>query len=593
MTFQNKNYSNENDIDGLVEIANVFEQIDKQIMSLHKCSSDDFLMLNSNLKTIYKKAKSITHNIEQGISVQVGQDYNQLLLNLFKIYQNISSVFQEFNNEKEKVSEEMQNVFKIFGMLALPEKNFKQNIMTIKFLIANLVLNTTCFENSSNKEVNELANSIDLKINNLKNSFPHFEEKINIIQNSLRDTKEINQTIDIQLKKTIDTVLKSVRDCISQLMESNKSVQIQSPKVKDAINESYKKVGKVITNLQYHDIIRQKMEHIQDIQKEIVNEVATINQSDIKAGKQFFFKKISDIAELQAAQLVYTNKEYQFAIETIIANLKEINHDIITINTIGKQIVGITQLKDQLSLLTQKQFEVIFLEVENLLHKCYSIFNNIFKVKDEIIKYFSTSFKEFKNKIELDINALSKLSTNISNIELKASILQIDDVFKDVEMNYNSINDYLNQIQNLLNSIVKCKENCSFILNEDKINAFKVDSNRTLNEIFSNHQQIFNMQSSNINMIENIGNEIKQSVESIRYYEFFDKSIEKIIVQLQSINEILRITDKDIKINEFNLKEIKEKYTMKSEHEIHENIVSKSFDKNKINMNDANNVEFF
>ena len=101
------------------------------------------------------------------------------------------------------------------------------------------------------------------------------------------------------------------------------------------------------------------------------------------------------------------------------------------------------------------------------------------------------------------------------------------------------------------------------------------------------------MQSSNINMIENIGNEIKQSVESIKYYEFFDKSIEKIIVQLQSINEILRITDKDIKINEINLKEIKEKYTMKSEHEIHENIVSKNFDKNKINMNDANNVEFF
>ena len=449
MTFQNNDSSNKNEIDGLAEIAIVFEQIDEQIMSLHKCSSDDFLMLNTNLKAIYKKAKSITQNIEQGISVQVGQDYNQLLLNLFKIYQNISTVFYEFTNEKEKVSEEMQNVFKIFEMIALPEKNFKQNIMTIKFLIANLVLNTTCFENSLNKEVNDLANNIDLRINQLKNTFPHFEDKIIIIKKSLIDTKEINQNIDAQLKKTIDSVLKSVRDCISQLMESNKSVQIQSPKVKDAINESYKKVGKVITNLQYHDIIRQKMEHIQEIQREIVNEVATINQNDIKAGKQFFFKKISDIAELQSAQLVYTNKEYQFAIETITTNLKEIHHDIITINSIGKQIVGITQLKDQLSLLTQKQFEVIFIEVENLLHKCQSIFSNIFKVKDEILKYFSDSFKELKNEIEVDINALTKLSTNITNIELKASILQIDDVFKDVEINYDSISEYLHQIQNM------------------------------------------------------------------------------------------------------------------------------------------------
>ncbi len=90
MTFQNNDSSNKNEIDGLAEIAIVFEQIDEQIMSLHKCSSDDFLMLNTNLKAIYKKAKSITQNIEQGISVQVGQDYNQLLLNLFKIYQNIS-----------------------------------------------------------------------------------------------------------------------------------------------------------------------------------------------------------------------------------------------------------------------------------------------------------------------------------------------------------------------------------------------------------------------------------------------------------------------------------------------------------------------
>ncbi|NJK98064.1 MAG: hypothetical protein HC905_26980 [Bacteroidales bacterium] len=74
-------------------------------------------------------------------------------------------------------------------------------------------------------------------------------------------------------------------------------------------------------------------------------------------------------------------------------------------------------------------------------------------------------------------------------------------------------------------------------------------------------------------MSRQVSNDIKSSLEQIKYYEFFDKTIEEIIGQLNEINiKLQNVENLDDEHKHFNLDHIKSKYTMQSEHVIHESI---------------------
>jgi hypothetical protein len=101
--------------------------------------------------------------------------------------------------------------------------------------------------------------------------------------------------------------------------------------------ESLKDISTIVTKLQFHDIIRQKLEHIQQINQNIINELLALpqgatNQQGSQANK--YLPLMPDITRLHAAQLSHTNAEYQKAFAEIKNNLESIRNktDIISEN---------------------------------------------------------------------------------------------------------------------------------------------------------------------------------------------------------------------------------------------------------------------
>ncbi|MCK7511950.1 MAG: hypothetical protein MZV70_53165 [Desulfobacterales bacterium] len=68
---------------------------------------------------------------------------------------------------------------------------------------------------------------------------------------------------------------------------------------------------------------------------------------------------------------------------------------------------------------------------------------------------------------------------------------------------------------------------------------------------------------------------IKTSIEGVKYYDYFEKSIDEIIVQLSTVNKRLTAEDTGTISHEEALKYIRDKYTMASEHYIHDKILKK------------------
>lgn len=151
-----------------------------------------------------------------------------------------------------------------------------------------------------------------------------------------------NSDIHYLLKYSFQDFLalsQSLKDYYSNLKEYYKK---QLEKGSENKNENEKKkllssVNQLIIELQFHDIIRQKLEHIQQIQQQIIEEIKNESDSvDYKSTNYIFI--LPEISLLNKNQLDSLNQEYVNATHGIQNSLKNIINIIKTNNLVGLDV---------------------------------------------------------------------------------------------------------------------------------------------------------------------------------------------------------------------------------------------------------------
>jgi hypothetical protein len=329
--------------------------------------------------------------------------------------------------------------------------------------------------------------------------------------------------------------------------------------------------------LQYQDIIRQKIDHIQQTHKEILRELNDIKDTDDFQLKQEIHLKcyiqIRDIAGLQSSQLIHTNKEYQKAIEIITGKFLEVGREMNNISELCLQITGginnnshfeeIHEKFEKTVLLTELFTKSIHFSKEKL-----SIAENQF---DEIYnKYIELS--DFIKTIDKSINRAIDNQSPEDYENCKTTILQIRNILNEIHSINNLYQSQFEKIYQFRNeiSINNPKQITKLNNLEENLNTFSgyfTDITDTLSDA---NEKIYKIISENQILSLRVSSDIKTSIEQIKYYDFFDKEIEEIISKLNEINFKLQGIDEADK--NINIDYLRKRYTMQSEHIIHDKI---------------------
>ena len=116
------------------------------------------------------------------------------------------------------------------------------------------------------------------------------------------------------------------------------------PKLTESTLNTSNSIDKIITNLQYQDIIQQKIAHIQQTHRilSIKSMISAMREMKKQIIKNVLVGsvQIRDIAGLQAAQLIHANKEYQKAIEFISDRFLEVGNEMTGISNLCHQLIG-------------------------------------------------------------------------------------------------------------------------------------------------------------------------------------------------------------------------------------------------------------
>src|SRR6056297_1203160 len=549
------------------EVSNIFADIDDKILSLHGTSSEDFYNLNRDFKHFYNVANQISENASSLFDFIASNENDGFLKDIENFYETLDAKSKLLDYHLEITRDIINNVLSGIRHSFFPIKNFKQNLTSLIFLETNLKFDKQNESDDNKETVVEIAQSIKEELSFLEKLFANLKRII-------KEDSDADKVRYDELK--IAEVLDRLKEELSFYSTHYQNAQEHIPEIKKRTDETSQSISSIITNLQYQDIIKQKMQHIQETHKELVDELEKFRNQDNNTSlneKAKYFIRIRDIAGLQAAQLMHTNKNYQEAIQKISGRFLEIGENMTIVSKkcteytsfdAEKQKLFLDSLKKQLSQ-AKTQIEK-FCDFNRYFQEYVSsikdILDNVVKVENSIASKVE-KLDEFIHKIE------NAKESNEKDNHLKSQIFQL---FSDISANaellkkvIDKLSGYNEQLKNSVSENISPNDYEETIVLPEKIGNYIEKLNKIESKILEKLQQ-------NNELSEKIISEIQTSVGNIKYYEYFESIITQIIDQLNTINFKLKEGEDEVEDKNKNLKHLKDNYTMNSEFLIHDQV---------------------
>ncbi|MBR6177668.1 MAG: hypothetical protein IKQ70_07285 [Bacteroidales bacterium] len=604
-----ENINDEQSQKSIKEIILVFSDIDVKITALNECSAEDFLSLNNYLKKFYKDAKVISGQTEQIYDIIAGDAHEKFFDELLGLQDSLNNKINMLKNKILKSIRGLEKMHTALNLVFVPLKNFNLNILTLNFLLVNLKLNVAYSDSDNIKKVSDLIDSITDEINKLKIILPKISESMLMVKNVTRLSS--GKLIEIRKKNIldIDRVTGQINDSIIMLKNKQAVAAQKLPELTKRTQNYFDSVNKIITNLQYHDIIRQKMEHVQATHKNIIKELAAMDIKTGSDGKMDLsesaqqFLQIRDIAGIQVAQLINTNKEYQKAFAVIMRKFWDISEDMSVISQLSNEFVGNNDLTD-----------CYFKDVEDHLKGTTTVLKRLIAANEDFgdeINTISQTIEEKNDKIyeiqEVHTSLESKIEDVLKKLDGKNDERGINRIIEEIRAltdtiseNLNDVTLFFRQAQNISKKLLEINHEEDGNQINDNLKELSSKIAGILDSISVHNEKIETVLIENSKLSLNLSSEIKSSVEQVKYYDFFEKIMLEIVTQLNNIyakldNNTLNV----LRINKAeNLKSLEDRYTMETERIVHrqalndENTELNNGISPDIN-DDDNDVEFF
>ncbi len=584
------------------EIENIFSAIDGKIISLHDCSGEDFLALNKHFKSYYRDSNDIAENAAAILSLLAGEQNKNLFSRLNNLKDNIETLLKSSDRRFGLIFNMLQDIHKKLSTLFVPLNNFRQDFATLKLLGANLRLDSI-FENSGiSGKLEKNTKNLDEFVKEVRLRCETFEDKLSHIKNTIGEFTDSSELFSRSNSTYTSEIIGYLEESISIYATKNEQAAEQIPVLNQKTKETADNIEKIITNLQYHDIIRQKIEHIQHTHDELLVEIGKLNLKETESSNTHspaFFGKVKDIAGLQAAQLMQANKEYQSAIEVITGKFSEIGNNINEIYLVCKDLYQGNSQRTSSYRSIRQSLEKTAAFTTALMEYWQNTITRINKVLQEIkvLEGIFSDINEMHLVLESLIQTVAQNIIDHSSAENQLTMTQISSLTEDIK-------SFSGRVQESFASIGKISAELKSNLTtkdsetnpEISLRNFSAEMSQVLESLMLNDQDInLRLKKVRDKSLE-ISKDIRGAIENVKYYDFFDKVIEEIVSELNSLNFRLKSGKEDpVRSREENLMYLKKRYTMQSEHRIHDAVSGFSEPENEDDdeNTDDDNLELF
>lgn len=569
---------NTSEICSVEEIVALFQDVDQKIQGLHQCSADDFLGLNAKFKNFYKESKSVSSDATSLLALFSYEQNEQLQAELTAGHAELQQSFASMKTLQYETLPLVHDLQEALGTYLFPLRHIGNEfgILKIELLALEVSFKTALSQNNFDavgfqQLITDWENFV-FEVAETKKSTQSFQQECDY---SLHHIELIGRRGLRSLTTLIDLIEQALVLFNAKQKESNQNL----PAIRAKSDSVAKSIADVITSLQYQDIIRQRMEHIQQAHVQLLDDLSKIDLQETPNAWTQVLLQVRDISAMQAAQLLATNKDYQAAIETIALHFRTIAKEMTGVamicrNTMnngdeGEQKSTITELVDRFG-----RTDILLANVLDVFPEC----------SREIVLICDGTLA-LEKRIRRLIDAFSRLSVQVETFltpyrkelgrQIEHCMLHVDEMLGAMRRNMESVSVQnsvlLKTIDGLENGVKKLADS-ELLWEYVQLNVQRVNS--ISKRFFSTEQESNCLLRKIETTCRSISDETQAALDAVRYYEFFEHIVAEIVQGLSSMSSrICSVVDVD---GHGDMSAVRDLYTMESERKIHDQFLGSS-----------------
>jgi methyl-accepting chemotaxis protein len=582
----------------IVELLSLIRNTATAIGSVTGNFEKDFLAIGGKMQRFVALSKDLTADSSHITTVitesflKNGISELNWLLSQFSEY--LSKSVKDVGSETIELSRILEKIDSIIDNLV----SFYKIVKQMRMLCISTKIESARLGNDD-RGFNMLADNVEKLANFINNKVRAISTKANDLSKQIISSITKLGSLEHEQRIQADIILRNTNLTLSAFEDKYNKASAKSEEILLNSNDVLKTINNIVVLLQFHDINRQKLEHVSEALNRLAGELmqggADETEVDFIAEN---YGLIHDVCELQLVQLKNARDEFVSAVFEIISNLENVGTDIDDIAEEIAEVLGEKTIfgKDSLDDVKKE-----LLSIQKGLNKNGDIgkeiaisIKSVVDIVDDLTKDL-LEIEEVGTEIELiALNAILKAARTGSE---GAALGVLAESIQRLSFDAKSQTSLTSKIlENISTTSTKLRENMDSYFLDDNADRF-LNTNQKISDIL---QSIGKMGNDAGRILEKVNaganglkKEINSAVQSITIHETFQAKVSLFINQLTDI--IDRIKRKNIlKSNrKLHTDDLLKRYSMHSERTIHHNFIDNNTLKETKDSIYDDNVELF
>ncbi|MBW6480537.1 MAG: hypothetical protein K0B37_14005 [Bacteroidales bacterium] len=523
----------------------LISSIDHKINDLNQTSFDCFFLINNIMKQNRSNAIDAVKMVSQ-IFELAGETGNPAILR--RLTEQIPLLKENLVELAEEISNSLYTLELIrsnFRLMPEPFKNLEKNLDALNTLLTEIKLTNVYKDRSFRSFSCDEAVKIHAVINKLKNSCPVFEENIYNISSHIDSLFDELSRLKAFFADDLQNDLSRLSAELDKTEKKSRYLLKKRKPVNQLLDDFNKQAGDIIEKIDCRNLIRTRLNHIQNTQRLILRELTHSVESEANNfNENYDCDEVAKITSTQIDRLLFTHKEYNDSVSRIssimelmgvkISEMAQTLAENNDFNSFSAGHASLSSLSDEVHDRKQLQLEK------------YNNASNDMALVYKIVKELFERFKDLEmmeNAIEQKVvDRISFADLLISDEEQTASLAQ--QILKAYASNHFEKNKIRTLFSNSVDNLKEFIENKSVFLYGKK-------GLETIHSGFSLVRKSINELSQNLHKMENLltgvndkSNQILmsgvESIEKLKQFDFSPKDMNELIGQFEEISLLVK-----------------------------------------------------
>jgi len=581
---------NSKDIQDLIDsLLQTFDKVAVNIHSLGKCSKNDFNFFSDYFKECHESINVVINKLNVVFEITNPEKKKELEDSISNTIEEIDNFFQHTHfllSNLQALSISNNNRTNIIDLYI---NNLKQDINSLKLLLINIKLSSRFLKTGENRQPFE---HIILQLDNFLSSIESEFITLNNLSTELFNILDNQIYISLLSRSKKESFHNNIFDVLERSLFSLEKEQYNFKTQTKTISDSF---SKIITNLQYEDIIRQKIEHILSAQEQAKAELEVIKkikkdniekENNEKVLRSIFI--VNKIIELQTAQLLTINKEYQKAIRHIVDKFQLLDKTTFSLSQLGENFITNNNFKGTFyqSLLNSIKLD---LSIFDQIPECLTIIEKTIQLTENQ----KTTLQVISEKLNSFLIAFFSSINKICETQPKETIRNIDFIATNIVHNSEAILRIAAELEkDITEKNITEKHKKSLNTVEKAYSNLKQQSYDFIGGLKLKDEVLVNNVKESKAKYSATSKEINQLLKKVSFYDCFEKTTIEIASKFTDLTNFIATYllkgEEEAIIDQQTLNKLKEYYTMDSERSVHAQV----FNEDITTSSDSNSDDF-